>query len=529
MAVKANQFNISLLVFTNKLRVLVSFLLLGLIFFPFDSEAEPLFNHSASQCGQIDIKKMNDKSANELESIYCGFKIGLKYPPKYTYFGIYKFSTQNNIDGHVMHENAKIKKSCEFGYSQVTGLLESKFPSASINCSKFKDYDELMFDESKAVVPSVAPTANLAESAEVIVISGYQPTKKIIKINVDRPNSKVLLILTTAEKTNWIITATPTTVISGIVTTNQYHKSTITTSVDTKVYATSLAYAYKTDSQNFVSLLNELSLLFGVTRVDVFLGSYYVPANVNINSIDAPTNALTIDGPRPKRPANSVNFTLLTSTFKKADWTLEGPYKKENSSYLGDGACLMRRYTASDSGNEIFSPNESGLDIRLQNVRSLESIKLPLNFPKFTWGSDTAYDAKRKIITLVSHGGVAYLYRYNTLKKEWVDFHLLSNNGIRTITYEPIYDRYIAWSDRGELVQISSQGDVKLAVNVISLLTGIGLIYDVANSPGPCLSLAANGNDVALIDIDIKGKVRLIWHYNFSSNKAELTYKSPKD
>ena len=105
------------------------------------------------------------------------------------------------------------------------------------------------------------PPRELATAAEVIVVSGYEPkrgpTGITVQVNVDRPGSKVLLVLTCYDKVNWHVTATTGTTITGILASG-YHPPTVTTTLATRGYASPLPHAYATDQPSFGALLSRL-------------------------------------------------------------------------------------------------------------------------------------------------------------------------------------------------------------------------------------------------------------------------------
>jgi hypothetical protein len=62
------------------------------------------------------------------------------------------------------------------------------------------------------------PLKEIANQAEIFLVSGYEPTVSTASVEIDRPNSRVVLILTSNEKVRWEITATPLTRVVAVIT-----------------------------------------------------------------------------------------------------------------------------------------------------------------------------------------------------------------------------------------------------------------------------------------------------------------------
>lgn len=141
------------------------------------------------------------------------------------------------------------------------------------------------------------PSFEIAKDAEVVLISGYEPTNRVaganVNVHIDRPRSRVLLVLTSYEKINWNVTASSGTTITGILVSGHY-KPTVTTEIDTKIYPSlGLPYAYETENAYFRGILSTLNSLLKIDRVNVFRGSYTIPPTINISAIDVPRPELS--------------------------------------------------------------------------------------------------------------------------------------------------------------------------------------------------------------------------------------------
>ena len=205
--------------------------------------------------------------------------------------------------------NKSLQKQIRFGASAGPNVKDSKY-LLSLSSSQ--------------------PPRELAANSEVILISGYEPTNRnepAVKVEVNRPGMDVLLILTSYEKIDWQVSVSPSTKITGVVTWG-YKTPTVTASIPTQGFLVNLPYAYEAESINFKKLLSKLSTIFGVNKIDIFRGSYYIPSVVRISSIEIPRTDLTLVGatkfdlvdnrdaaeregyPYPKGPLSPSSYTM---------------------------------------------------------------------------------------------------------------------------------------------------------------------------------------------------------------------------
>ncbi len=366
----------------------------------------------------------------------------------------------------------------------------------------------------------VKPDRSLARGAEVVLVSGYEPTDSAsgmtVQVNVDRPGSKVLLVLSSYDKVNWQVTASPGTAVSGILV-GGYYPPTVMTKIPTKGYLQKLPYAYETENVKFKRILAQLNRLFGVERVDAFRGSYRIPSNVDISELDPRNTELTLHGPRPRVPERNFNFELLATDFSRVRWTLIGPLNEKGRAYASKG-----KVAVSDSG-VVYRLKGSQLERLDPQTGRVEPLTLPPNFPRFSHAKDIAYDTNRELITVATLGGEGYLYRYDTIKQKWLDYRSLNNIDIFSLAFDPQGDRYVAWTRRGNLVFISGEGHGLFSREVRTRLEGFGRLYDRGNGPPPRVHLAAKEDDIAIIYIG-GNRVSQIWHYSVKTENAVLTY-----
>ena len=491
------------------------------------AEEEPILNYSSTQCAPIDFKHFKPINADSLESIYCGYKMGLRSSGNYLYLTPGNFSTQEITEGNLMWRRAALLKSCEENQLQTLSLLKRNYPSVSINCDKYKNFDDGTFEKNISLILGSVPPKDIANNSEIIVISGYrarsEPTSGAqVKVFIDRPNSKVLLILSSYDEVNWQISSSASTEIVAILASranDQPATPVVSTNIKTQVFSMDLPHPYETDSSSFVSLQNILNDRYSLRKIDSLRMSYYIPSPIKISSLDSPKKELTSHSPDTNPPSKNFHFSLLGNNFSKSDWTLTGPVKNESNSNFPNE--YMAR-TISGDRNYWFAGSK--LNYFTKAGGAFVSTEPPANFPKISWGSGLAFDTKRKIVTVVSYGGEGYLYRFDTTSQQWIDFKSMKNIDIQEIVYDPIKDQYLGWTIEGSLVQLSNEGVIlNTKKNVIQLLTDYGRLYGNRELPLRRLRLAPNGDDIAMIGIS-RGQVKSIWHYNFVNDKAELTY-----
>ncbi|HEX8988686.1 MAG TPA: hypothetical protein VF816_12070 [Rhodocyclaceae bacterium] len=406
----------------------------------------------------------------------------------------------------------------------VAAAIAAGNPAWSGEPARFGDPIKADYESARDMLPLAAspPPPELAAGAEVVVISGYEPTGKrgggtAVDVVVDRPKSKVLLVLTSYEKIEWRVTASPGTVISAIVASG-YHPPTVTTKIETHGYLFKLPYATETESANFGALVASLGAAFAIDRVDAFRGSYRIPQTVTVSSLDPASPRLTARGAVPQAPSRKLSFDLLARDYSRVPWTLTGPASQSDRGDLQDGKLAL-----DGGGKRVFKLTGDQLEVLDRATDRSYVATLPANFPRFSWAMDVAYDARREIATVVTLGGEGFLYRYDARRQQWIDFRSLNNVDIFALSYDPVADRYVAWTDRGELMFISADGDYLFSKPVASRLDGFGRLYDRGNARVPRLTPVPRGDTVALLYLQ-GGTVKRIWRYDVRTEKAELTY-----
>lgn len=370
---------------------------------------------------------------------------------------------------------------------------------------------------------SESPSRKLADGAEIIIISGYEPSDAgtygtRAKVVINRPKSKVLLVLTSYEKITWEVVGSPQTKIVGIVVAG-YKKPTVVTTVKTVGYLSKLPYSYETENSKFKELLAKLNQLFGITKIDVFRGKYTIPSLTTISELDRPHAELTLTSTATQIPEVNFSFNLVGADFKNSKWSLLGPSPQILSNEM---------FTLSKDGDFLYKAVDDGIEITNFVKGNHSLIRMPSNFPSFSWLTGITFDTKREIVTITTLGGEGFLYRFDVKNKNWIDFRSLHNVDILSLSYDFTSDRYVGWTSAGELIFISNDGEALFTKKVIDKLSGFGRLYDRGNESSPRITIAPNGNDIALIYIFSK-TVRNIWYYSLTSETAIMSYQNEDD
>lgn len=381
---------------------------------------------------------------------------------------------------------------------------------------------------NKQIEPKKQPPQELANNAEVIMVSGYEPDRDSslskVKVNVDRPGKNVLLVLSSYDQVNWEVEASPTTNITGVVI-SSYHPSTVTNIDSTKVFPVELPYSYEIENKNFVEALKQLNCWFGIDKVDALGGDYSLPNEIEISQLDSITPAHTLAGYPVEKPLDNFQFNLYNSNYEPVKWTSKGAINKSNSTISQTGIAI------SPDGREIYQLIDDGIKVTDRETGEQEDFKLPRKFPQLSWGTDIAYDSKRDLVSLISLGGEGYFYRFDVNKRRWLDVRSVNNIDLQSLTYDPASDRYIAWAEdygqghQGQLLFISGTGELLSQERVSDRLKGFYRQYDRNNGRSPVVEIIARGNNIVLLTRS-GNSVRSIWHYDEDSKTVRLTYKS---
>lgn len=383
---------------------------------------------------------------------------------------------------------------------------------------------------ASAVKPSVERPlleqvpANLAEGAEVLVISGYDSASEgggiVSQVDIDRPGKAVVVVLTSYERIAWQVRPTADTRLKGIIVA-AHEKPKVAVDGDVPVYQSKLTYAAETESSNFVTLLRQLKDKHGITRIDAFRGNHDIPAQISITQINPDDPRLSAAGEAPDKPIRDYAFELLGPDRQVQRWSLNGPDEDTHLQFVSDGK------QAQDRHGHLFALKGHDLSISDSSTGRVLDNVFPDNFPRLSWPTDLAYDSRRDLVTLVSLGGEGYLYRYDAKANAWLDFRSLQNTDLQSLAYDPQADRYVGWTSWGSLYFISGEGVPMGSKDIIDRLKGFKRLYDHANRPAPPVLLVPRGDQLAIVALQGK-QVAAIWYYDLELDIAQLTYHNPR-
>jgi ankyrin repeat protein len=369
------------------------------------------------------------------------------------------------------------------------------------------------------------PPRELAYDSEIVVVSGSTPSRSPIldartEVVIDRPGSRVILVLATGEKVTWEVKASRSTNIGAIIVSGA-EAPVVYTSLSTRGYLVNLPYAYTTDHPDFQEMLNRLHNWFGIEKIDAFRGSDEIPARVVISKTDALDTELTVTGPVPQVPKENITFQLIDRNYEKVRWSLTGPIDQRNPWYTNVQLAL------SPMGDERYTVEENSLAISPRSGSKKVLVPRPRGLPETSLSSAIAYDTRRDIIAVPSFDDKGLLYRFDARKKRWLDFRSLGDADVLSLAYDQVFDRYVAWMRFGKLLFMDSQGAKLFSRTVIDRLPGLGRLVDRRNNATVPV-IIPRGNNVVLVYF--KGSsVAGIWNYDIRTNSATFTYKGPSD
>ena len=404
-----------------------------------------------------------------------------------------------------------------------TTKAQSVRKSSEIEFGEPIDAKPVEYYENQLELSNYQPPSELAEDAEIIFVSGYQPDDSVesgnqVKVNVDRPGRNVLLILSSYEPIVWQVGASRTTNIKGVLVGSYYRSKLITTTTKT-AFSVQLPHAYTTKNKNFVNVIDRLNQWFDISKIDAFYGKSSLPSEITISHLDKIEPGLTLEGFPVEDPSQNFEFILYNRNYEPVKWTLKGAKNKDNSNLIS-----QRKFAVSSKSNKVYELVSNGIQVRDKLSGKQNNFELPSDFPRLSWGTDIAYDSKRDIVSIVSLGGEGFLYRFDAKKRKWLDVRSLNQIDIDSFTYDEVADRYLAWA-HGNLLFISSSGELLSRESMTDKMKGFYRLYDRGNEQPPAVEIVADGDNIALMTYS-GNSIKYIWYYNHNLKTVQLTYKS---
>lgn len=364
------------------------------------------------------------------------------------------------------------------------------------------------------------PPQDLARGAEVVVVSGYEPTKVRTELFVDRPGKEVVLVLTSHSEILWDITSSPKTVVRAVLVSSLTGTGGAKLSSKARGYQVSLPYASRLDSLGFRNLVQQLNQWFGIDKVDVAHVQYMLFSDVQIKPGVSTRQELQLAGVQPVKPHKVFGFDLLASDFSRVKWTNTGPAMANPPSlWHAPGYRLV----VPPSGGVMYQLSKDGLMLVDRTTKRSWDVPLPKNFPAVSWATDLAYDPRNEVITMSTLGGEGFLYRFDCKRKQWIDFRSLNNVDITSLGFDEVERKYVAWTSDSELIFMSEAGLPLHKVTLYDKVPDLGSTHDPGNDRPPPFTIVPRGGEVALIHAG--ASVDRIWSYSVERGTAELTYR----
>ncbi len=364
------------------------------------------------------------------------------------------------------------------------------------------------------------PPAALAEDAEVVLISGYEPSQPLTRVVVARPGKRVLLVLTSYQKMLWHVEVTPGTTMKGIVLSSLSGRSGVLSNAVDRVYAMSLPCALSREDDNFDRLRLGLSARLGVARVDTLWGGYALPGQIEIPEPGQARPAGALQSAPPVPAPFVFDFELLGRDLRPRLYRSTGP---RESSTSGEALHVGGKVVLSRSGKTAYALHDRGLRVTDLQTNEVTEVVLPVNFPEFSWPTDLAHDPDQDLVSVVTLGGEGYLYRYDARRRTWLDYRSVNDVDIMSLAYDSGGQRHVAWTSNGELLFISKNGDLLAKRRVVAKLQGFERLYGDGYQRSS-LRLVPRGAQVAFVRLE-GTVVSHIWTYDEKTDAAALTYK----
>ena len=386
----------------------------------------------------------------------------------------------------------------------------------------------------KAAPEAAATTSDVrqwAKGADVIVVGGYD-ARPLTQVNITHAAKPVMLVLTSHGATRWVVLPSSGTRIKAIVVSaRDQGEIDVQAPPGVPVLVDTLPYAYEASNIKFRELISRLNARYGVERVLALRGGYKLPALISVTGPFVSDENLTLAGMRAEVPRLRLRFTLPGIDGRALPFTNTGPINGNRYTGVIQSASsspprLKRAMTSEDGGDTYYLEGNGGRLMRAPNGLSgkSEEIKLPANMPPLSWGSGLAWDTRRGVLVIVSHGGEGYFYRYDTRQHTWLDSHSLLDRDFLSVALNPTTGDYVAISATAELARFNGLGEVQEIVPLIDSLADLDSTYDKHNGRLQNLIVAADGEATAVLNVR-NGTVTHIWTYAHRTGKTQLTYR----
>lgn len=382
----------------------------------------------------------------------------------------------------------------------------------------------------------------LGEGADVLVVSGLQSSASSTSVHVKHTGRPVLLVLSTRTPTEWRVSAEPGTKLKAIIAAAVQSRPSVVAPAGVLVIKDSLPHAQEAGSHSFRQLLGQLNTRYGAQGITGFHGAVTLPNAVVVAGPYSKDPTSTVEGIRPEKASESIEFDLISTEGRRLPWTNNGP--KDGKRYVG--VIYQADPSARMSGgfrpmlDSLMFAGPLALDVQGQEAYTLgnnghglfwfpqgllkpsKEVAVPKDLPELSWCGALAWSSQQGVLVIACSGSNRYIYRYDTRSQRWL--------GARPITQRLVAlgvnaktGGFVGLSESSELLLLGKQGEV-IEVHALK-----GLLPDAAGASGGTnqgMTVAAEGHLVALAKV-ADATVSHIWTYDLTRRKAQLTYKAP--
>ncbi len=374
-------------------------------------------------------------------------------------------------------------------------------------------------ERNRILLSERQPPPELAEGAEVLVVSGKEADRaengQRVKVSVERPGKKVLLVLASRARVAWEVAPGTGTQMAGVLVSSG-NGSIVQMTDPAPGFASQLPVPEEAGAGEVKELLARLHALFGSTRIDLLRAQRALPRSLELGPLDAPRPELAYQAPAGR----TAQFELLSTEFRLVPWRFDGPVQESKVSYVTEGKVVL-----APGGGTIYQVSGDKLMITDRRTQAQKFAALPDNFPRFSWAMDVAYDSRRNYVTVITLGGEGYIYRFDAVKQVWVDVRSVNNVDIGSMAYEPKGDRYLAWTTDHEFMVIAGDGGPLRRYDIRSDLSGFNRVMGDESGNHHAVTLAGSGDEIAIVAWEKKDKsVKAVWRYNLATGSGSKTF-----
>lgn len=414
-----------------------------------------------------------------------------------------------------------------YGWILLIVLILASFYYISLNLEKTVEVNNFLklFKGADSIVYSVKNVENnnevfdltIKKDSEIILLNKLEIDKKdgnktTIKVNINRENQNVILVLLSQNEIDWEIIPSENTNIDLIIYNNKQSnvksKSKLFKKFDELKMISSL------ENENFLKFLNFTKERFDIKQIS-FFKDIKDEKEVLIDSAISDIR-YSLDNFEPQYINKNFEFELLSKNFNFLKFNLNGPLNPDDREKE-----ISLDTTYSPDKSKFYQIQSNGLKI-IDSTTKTEEIKPILIMKRILYSQGIAYDALTNRVVIASRFGKFYIFDADS--QQWLSIRkYIEDYDISFLTYDVLTNTFISstWKNEG-LILFDQQGNFAKRINLVNRLKGLEYFYDKKSQDIPQLLVIAKGDDFALILVD--KFVKQIWYYEKSFDKAYLTY-----